>query len=84
MTTPIGEHDVCRHLELATKPAGYRRMGTVPLAHRADIRHHLEGIRHQIGDLRNAMANEELNADGAVIDIQRMINGLRAIERKLS
>ena len=83
MSTPIGEHDVCRYMEVASKPDGYRRMDTIPWAHRSSMRHVLEGMKHQIGDLRTALANGELNAEGAVVDVQRMINGLTAIKNKL-
>lgn len=79
----MGEHDVCRHLEVAGKPDSYRRMDTIPLATRVHLRHILEGLRHQVGDIRNAMADGQLNADGAVTDVERMIVTLKYIKRIL-
>lgn len=83
MSTPMGEHDVCRHLEVASKPDEYRRMDTIPLATRVHIRHVLEGLKHQVGDVRNAMADGNLNRDGAIVDVHRMSQTLRYIKRVL-
>lgn len=58
-------------------------MGTIPLATRSNLRHILQGLVHQVNDLRNALANEELNADGAIVDITRMISNLTYIKRRM-
>ena len=84
MTTPIGEHDVCAHMDVRDQRVTYRRMDSISQARRIHFRHMLEGIKHQVGDLRNALAFDDLNADGAMIDLERMINGLVAVHKGLA
>ena len=66
----------------ASEP-GYRKLGTVPMARRIEVRHIIREVTSLSQDTERAMLIDSLNADGCISDIHRMIDNLQAIVRLL-
>ena len=60
-----------------------RRMDTVSQVRRIDTRHRLAHLFYHAKQMANDVLLDDLNADGAVEDIDRMIAELRACRRNL-
>lgn len=62
----------------------YRTLGSVPWRNRVEVRHTLQEVHSMALESRAAMIHEELNADGALRDLDDMIGKLEHCKRELS
>jgi hypothetical protein len=61
-----------------------RTMFSIPWATRVDARHKLQEIHSRCLEIRASLVVPDLDADGAIEDIDRIIDDLQGIRRRLS